>query len=876
MTFIRNAFTLLFCFLPFLILGQELDANFDTEKKISLAKATYAVVVGVSDYQHPAIPDLHFAHKDAEEFAQFLQSPGGGNLPNNHIKLLVNEKATYAQLVSAMDWLMEVTEEGQNAIIYFSGHGDVETLTRSQLGFLLVWDSPPQSYMAGAFPLFYLKEVIQTLSLDKKARVFMISDACRSGNLAGSQVSGSQLTSTNLAQQFAKEVKILSCQPNEYSIEGEQWGGGRGLFSFFLTDGLYGKADSNDDGAINLMEIGRYLEDHVTSEAAPHTQLPMTVGNRLEKLAVVYEDMLTALKQPKKTVLAYSSTLDKGTLDELVLNQATESSRVLYQRFQKALSDQVFLEPAEACANSYYNQLAADSNFAALHSTLKRDFVAAMQDEVQQALNALLESDPYEVNRFFFHPERYSHYPEYLQRSIELAEEDHFAISSLKAKKNFFEAINKHRILSESSNIGKPQRDSLHYLASALLDDAIALEPLGAYLYYGKGLFHTFYVPAEIDSVIFYSKKALELSPKWLLPYLTIASEYLYNLRDYSNAEKWLEKAHQIDPESYVVMERLCWIYGMLDRSSDALGLAEKMLELRPDLFNSYANMGGVNLSMENYLEAEKWYKKSIEIESAPTSFAHIFIGQIYFATRRANLGKKHYDQQIADPGTPYWVKGRLHAFYGAALTRFTNDWSLAEQHLRESRKLLNLPPEHAEAYTMAAKAKIHQGKWEEAEVLLNKALDQDTASGPIILAYALLGEIRNQEGQVEKAEYWFKKSIAFSSGVYVYDMNFRKEALFLYGVFLKSQNRLEEAEDLFQQCVEYIHGNGYYGYFGLSLLAAQQNDIPLALDQLEKALDNWLPLVIILRNESLLMEIKETDRFKTLLKKHFPNYKYE
>ena len=39
----------------------------------------------------------------------------------------------------------------------------------------------------------------------------------------------------------------MSCQPNEYSIEGEQWGGGRGAFSYHLVDALYGLADANAD-----------------------------------------------------------------------------------------------------------------------------------------------------------------------------------------------------------------------------------------------------------------------------------------------------------------------------------------------------------------------------------------------------------------------------------------------------------------------------------------------------------------------------------------------------------------------------------------------------------------------------------------------------
>jgi hypothetical protein len=43
--------------------------------------STYVVVIGISDYQDAEIPDLKFAHRDAEAFANFLRSPA--NHPTN-------------------------------------------------------------------------------------------------------------------------------------------------------------------------------------------------------------------------------------------------------------------------------------------------------------------------------------------------------------------------------------------------------------------------------------------------------------------------------------------------------------------------------------------------------------------------------------------------------------------------------------------------------------------------------------------------------------------------------------------------------------------------------------------------------------------------
>jgi uncharacterized caspase-like protein len=236
-------------------------------------RITYAVVIGISDYQDKDIPDLRFADKDAEAFANFLRSPAGGALDADHLKVLLNEKATVAQFAIALDWLMEVVKENDQVIIYFSGHGDVEKKTITQPGYLLCWDAPSRVYLAGgalALPMF--QDIITTLSAQNKAKVVVITDACRSGKLAGSSVGGSQITGANLAKQYSNEIKILSCQSNEYSIEGEQWGGGRGAFSYYLIDALYGMADQNNDLIVNLQEVGRFLEDHVRIYLLPLNQ----------------------------------------------------------------------------------------------------------------------------------------------------------------------------------------------------------------------------------------------------------------------------------------------------------------------------------------------------------------------------------------------------------------------------------------------------------------------------------------------------------------------------------------------------------------------------------------------------------------------------
>ena len=155
---------------------------------IANPQSVRAVVIGISDYQDPAIPDLQYAHRDAEAFANFLRSPAGGLLDNDHLKVLTNEKATAGRIAEAFDALIEQAAAGDQVIIYFSGHGDVERKTVTQPGFLLCWDAPSRVYMGGGtYSLAFLQEIVTTLSTQNGAKVVVITDACHAGKLSGSQ-----------------------------------------------------------------------------------------------------------------------------------------------------------------------------------------------------------------------------------------------------------------------------------------------------------------------------------------------------------------------------------------------------------------------------------------------------------------------------------------------------------------------------------------------------------------------------------------------------------------------------------------------------------------------------------------------------------------
>ncbi|TNE46854.1 MAG: tetratricopeptide repeat protein [Bacteroidetes bacterium] len=549
---------------------------------------TRAVVVGISDYQDPGIPDLNYAHRDAEAFAEYLQSAAGGSLGNDQFMLLLNENATRGKLLMAFDWLIEESTEGDQAIIYFSGHGDVETKTKIQEGYLLTYDSPPKVYIGGAIKVHDLQIIISSLS-EKDVQLMVVTDACHSGNLAGKDYRGSQATTAALAQQFTREVKILSCQPDEYSLEGEQWGGGRGAFSYHFINGLYGLADKNQDLAVNLIEIRRYLEDIVPAETDPHIQYPMTVGSNTARIAVVNSEILAALKAKYDKAEPQFTTAESKGIEEDVLAAADSSIQEQYEAFKTALTNGNLMSPAGTSANDLYILLSNEPSMAPLHSFMRRNLTAALMDESQQVVNNVLKNDPEELARIFGRG-LYRHIPGYLERAAELLGTGHYFHDRVKGAQHLFEAYNLLTNTPYEELVVLQNREAI-----PLAKKALELAGEGAFIYDFLG---ALYVPIHADSAAHYFKKAMRLSPTYASPYNNMGVVY-------------------------------SWVRNPFLK----IGNYKKAIKTDPRYFPAYDNIGGVFGRKRWYKKAESWYNKSVEV--FPNALAYSNLGLIYYKQGR-------------------------------------------------------------------------------------------------------------------------------------------------------------------------------------------------------------------------------------------------
>lgn len=347
------------------------------------AQNTYALIVGISQYKE--MPALQYADRDAIAFAEFVKGQGTAE---EEVKVFLNEEATRLNIVDELYNLSKKTKAGDRFYFYFGGHGDLEAQIAYQNSLLLLYGSLRKNYFQGQefLQLSELRSWLGALA-QKKVQVVFIADACHSGGLIGGK-EGLSKTQQALQESWAGVTKILSSQSNEYSLEGQQWGGGRGLFSFHLVNGLKGKADANKNKQVSLGELQQYLKTNVVKEAAPNVQTPLIQGDSKALLAKVNELELKKLLDAERLGFPVITEANyKANIEDMLA--VLDSSLVgTYKRFRKALDEKrinVF-DDKNDYALLYYRTMSEAKVPEKILALMKRNLAAAL---LERELNLL-------------------------------------------------------------------------------------------------------------------------------------------------------------------------------------------------------------------------------------------------------------------------------------------------------------------------------------------------------------------------------------------------------------------------------------------------------------------------------------------------------
>jgi tetratricopeptide (TPR) repeat protein len=791
---------------------------------------TYGLIIGISKYQN--IPGLTFADADAVHFYQYLTSPAGGNIDSSHIKLFINEKATAGNIVTeGLDWLLEVAKEGDNVIIYFSGHGDFETKTTVKNGFLLASDAPKSCYMAGGtIGIYYLQTYLNTLVERNNARVIMISDACKSGKLAGG-IDGATTTTLALQQQWSNVIKILSSQAGELSQEGAKWGNGAGVFSYYLLNGLTGLADMNHDKKVTLMEIFVYLAENVARETN-NTQNPSIVGNQSSVLAYVDSLTLASLEKSLRANGQGEGQLAMKGFNDNVLNMLDPGVRTLYEKFQLCISHNYLLEGPDSTgyAWDYYLQLSKDPGAESIINSVRRSLLAALQNKSQIAINTWVKGEDI--------PDTISTYTAYkeLYYAMQLIDSSYIMYDYIKARYLFWKSVytddikEKLAIMEECAAIEPNAPFVFQQLGSICLNNddyrsaikyyrqAIALAPGWTYPVNDLGV--TYDNMSMADSAMWYYRYAVQIDPTYALSYNNLANEYI-TLGMYDSALVLIDKAIGYNPEKALYYVTKGIIFRDKEMYDQSLLLLKEAISKDPDA-NTYYQLGLTYQNMDDYASSVTAFKEAIVRDETIAKY-HRELGRTYYYMDKYERARMELDIAISlapDKDDSYALYGLSYMYEGnytdavkyldKAISLDSNDaynWRMLSRVYRYkgdydkaiecSRVSVVKDSVNKWNWYYLSLAQNYGGYYKDALVTAKKTLSMDTAYADF---QKNLAEVYNRNGEYQLSIYHYNKALKLAPDVastyqdlaYVYEadnQNDKAEQAFLKAISLDPKN---------------------------------------------------------------------------------------
>jgi tetratricopeptide (TPR) repeat protein len=554
-------------------------------KPIRPFRTIKAIVVGVSDYQSEDIPDLSYAHRDAEAFARFLAEESPWKVASEDLALLTNEQATYGNFISELVEMIDRCQRNDRFILFFSGHGDIETKSKERMGYLLFHDAPPTTYASGgACMVNTLDEYFRQIVREKEAEVILISDACRSGALAGQAYGGPQATTAALASLFSGTAKILSCEPEQMSLESPQLGGGRGIFSYFLVEGLKGEADTDQNRFVDLFELEQYLQDEVL-QASGQEQLPIRQGGSKDlKISRVHPG-----RAAPQVAAPAPPAPDTGYLPELA-------------RFEQALAAKHLLYPKEGSAYQSYERMQKRPGSEAIQRLMKVSLSSALQDEAQGAINDYITSPGEELAKRWADEAVYKHFPDYLAKAAELTGKESFFYRDIKSREHYFRGLNL-RLRAEA--LGLKSADSLLQRALLLQRKALELNPIAPHIYNELGLLYQRLKQPKEE--LYHFQRANALSPTWGLALTNLAASYKRQ-EQYELAEQLYLEALNKDSSLALTHYNLGVLYADMGKKAKAAQAYQSSIEHDPGYADAYYNLAAI------YAEQPNGYSKALPL----------------------------------------------------------------------------------------------------------------------------------------------------------------------------------------------------------------------------------------------------------------------
>lgn len=225
----------------------------------------YVLAVGASAY--PKLPErwqLDFAHSDARNLSDTLRRQEGRAFNHVYRHVLLNEQVGSASIARALTALQEM-DAGDVAVVFMAGHGVQD---REGRFYFLTPEGRIEEPREGGIDWSELGRHLARI----KGRTILFLDACHSGSVVTEAVAQNDRLAQRFFQEGSGGVMVFSASKGrQESMESPDVGGGFGVFTFGLIQGLEAKArdaDRNGDGFVEFLELVDWVTHYVDRETA--------------------------------------------------------------------------------------------------------------------------------------------------------------------------------------------------------------------------------------------------------------------------------------------------------------------------------------------------------------------------------------------------------------------------------------------------------------------------------------------------------------------------------------------------------------------------------------------------------------------------------
>jgi formylglycine-generating enzyme required for sulfatase activity len=224
---------------------------------------SWAVVIGINEYQSPGVPKLRYAVNDARSVHKALLGQG---FAADRVTLLLDKQATKAAIERVLgDELRQKMGENDRLLVFFAGHGKTDRLrSGEEEGYLIPVDGDPARLFSTTISMESLRRISDRLAAK---HILYVVDACYSGYA----VYGRAVADTLLGEMIRKSTRQILTAGREEDEAQER--DGHGIFTNVLLRGIEGEAFQAGKTWLSLEELGLWIKQRVYVESGKK-QLP--------------------------------------------------------------------------------------------------------------------------------------------------------------------------------------------------------------------------------------------------------------------------------------------------------------------------------------------------------------------------------------------------------------------------------------------------------------------------------------------------------------------------------------------------------------------------------------------------------------------------